>query len=159
MSLVIFQRITGLLDQEHARYRVLEHAAEGRSVEVSAIRGNALNEACKALVVRAKKSKKAKEKDFFLLAFPSDRQADFAALHEYADIRLCDPADVEELTGCVIGCVPPFSFDPRLRLLADPTILAHNMFWFNAGLFEKSIQLASADYVRIMKPEIRVLTK
>lgn len=154
MATPVFQQLRGLLDANGARYRVLEHIPEGRCADVSAIRGNKLEEANKALVVRAKR---AAERRYFLLCLRADQRADFKALKGYDDVRLCTPAEVERLTGCVPGCVPPFSFHPELSVIADPLILKNDMFWFNAGRLDASIQLSSEDYVRIVQPEIRTI--
>ncbi|MFE6599700.1 hypothetical protein ACFU9O_26940 [Streptomyces albidoflavus] len=49
-----FEQITALLDREEAAYRVVEHAAEGRSLEVAAVRGTSVSQGAKALVCRVK---------------------------------------------------------------------------------------------------------
>ena len=45
--------LVGLLDAAGARYRVVEHAAEGRSEEISVIRGNHPSQALKAMTSQA----------------------------------------------------------------------------------------------------------
>lgn len=158
MSLAVHCRIIDLLDRGGVRYRLLEHAPAGRSEDVSAVRGTALADACKAIVVRAKVTKKSAERSFFLLCYPSDKRADFTKLSEFADIKLCEPADLLRLTDCDPGTVPPFSFDPALRLLMDPAVLERDVFWFNAGLLTHSIGVNADDYRRIVRPELRPLT-
>lgn len=159
MSLAVHQMILALLDAGKARYRVLEHEPAGLSQDVSLVRGTRLEEACKAMAVRAKPTKKSKERSFFLLVFPSDKKADFGLLEGFADARLCDTTELLALTDCEIGTVPPFSFNPDLQLIADPSILQHELFWFNAGLLDRSIQLNSEDYVRIAKPKMMTIVK
>lgn len=160
MSSAIHQKIIGLLDREGVRYRLMEHAPAGRSEEVSAVRGTALADACKAIVVRAKEAKKSKDRKFFLLCYPSDRRADFTKLSGYADVKLCERADLLRLTDCEPGTVPPFSFHPELELLMDPAVLEHETFWFNAGLLTHSIGINAEDYRRAVRPKcITVSTK
>jgi Ala-tRNA(Pro) deacylase len=60
----------------------------------------------------------------------------------------------EELTGCVIGAIPPFSFNEKLPLLADPRIEDNPEVVFNAGRLDRSIWMRSTDYMRIAAPEI-----
>ncbi|WP_274597125.1 YbaK/EbsC family protein, partial [Erwinia amylovora] len=51
---------------------------------------------------------------------------------------LASPAEVENLTGCVFGAIPPFSFHPQLLLVADPSLFSrYQELAFNAGLLEK----------------------
>lgn len=152
-----FDSIIGLLEEHGASYRVVEHAPEGRSAQISAIRGNKPEEACKALAIRAKATKKSADRTFLLLCFPSHLQTDFDLLG-YGDVRLCSQQELLELTGCVPGAVPPFSFHPQLQLVLDPRQLEHETMWFNAGRLDRSIALATADYRRIVAPTLRSIT-
>jgi Ala-tRNA(Pro) deacylase len=60
----------------------------------------------------------------------------------------------QALTGCVIGAIPPFSFNDQLQVLADLLILQNEEVVFNAGCLDRSIFMKLADYVRIAKPQI-----
>jgi Ala-tRNA(Pro) deacylase len=48
----------------------------------------------------------------------------------------------------------PLSYDTRLELTADPALLAAPELFFNAGRLDRSVALATDDYVRIGKPRI-----
>ena len=50
----IHQRLLALLDNQQARYRVMEHDAVGKCEAVSALRGTALGQGAKALVCKVK---------------------------------------------------------------------------------------------------------
>ena len=68
---------------------------------------------------------------------------------------LASPAEVSELTDCVFGSIPPFSFHEKLTLIADPNLFGrYDEIAFNAGLLDRSIILKTLDYERIAKPEI-----
>ena len=58
----------------------------------------------------------------------------------------------QELTGCVIGAIPPFSFSDQLQLLADPLIQQNDEVVFNAGRLDRSIMMKLRDYIRIANP-------
>ena len=60
----------------------------------------------------------------------------------------------ESLTGCVIGSIPPFSFNEKLCLLADPLIRENEEVVFNAGSLERSIFMKMEDYFRIANPQV-----
>lgn len=52
-------------------------------------------------------------------------------------------------------CIPPFSFHPDLRLIADPLLFdRYPEIAFNAGQLDKSIILNTEDYLRIARPEL-----
>ncbi|HCC2425639.1 YbaK/EbsC family protein [Klebsiella pneumoniae] len=59
------------------------------------------------------------------------------------------------LTACVFGAIPPFSFHPALRLVADPLLFERfPQIAFNAGRLDRSIILDTEDYLHIARPEI-----
>ncbi|RPJ28152.1 MAG: YbaK/prolyl-tRNA synthetase associated domain-containing protein, partial [Chloroflexi bacterium] len=60
----------------------------------------------------------------------------------------------QELTGCVIGAIPPFSFSDQLQVLADPLIQENEEVVFNAGRLDRSIFMKLDDYLRIAKPQL-----
>ena len=58
------------------------------------------------------------------------------------------PADIaEKLSGSVVGTVLPFSFNPELELIVDPSLLAHEEIVFNAARLDRSLYLKASDYV------------
>ena len=60
----------------------------------------------------------------------------------------------QELTGCVIGAIPPFSFNDQLQVLADPLIRQNEEVVFNAGRLDRSIFMKLEDYIRIAEPQL-----
>lgn len=150
-----FDKLSALLDQHHAHYRVMEHAATGKCEEVAALRGTELGQGAKALVCHVKGNG---VKQHVLAVLPADQQADLARLASALGgtrASLASPAEVEKLTGCVFGAIPPFSFHPDLLLVADPSLFTrYQELAFNAGLLEKSMVLNTADYQRIARATV-----
>lgn len=150
----IHQHLIATLDNQQARYRVVAHVASGKCEEVSEIRGTALGQGAKALVCKLKGNG---VKMHVLAILAADLQADLAQLASHFGANkasLASPAEVETLTACVFGAIPPFSFHPDLRLVADPALFDRfDEIAFNAGLLEKSIILNTEDYLRIARPE------
>ncbi|EHM47359.1 YbaK/prolyl-tRNA synthetase associated domain-containing protein [Yokenella regensburgei] len=151
----IHEQLVALLEQEGARFRVVEHEAVGKCEAVSEIRGTALGQGAKALVCKVKGNG---VNQHVLAILAGDLQADLGKLaKQEGGLRasLASPVEVDTLTACVFGAIPPFSFHPQLKLVADP--LLFNRFdeiAFNAGLLEKSVIMNTADYLRIAKPEL-----
>ena len=149
------QRLITLLSQEGATYRVLSHEAVGKCEAVSEIRGTALGQGAKALVCKVKGNG---VKQHGLASRSADQQADLAQLANHLGglrASLASPAEVDALTGCVFGAIPPFSFHPNLKLVADPLLFERfNEIAFNAGVLEKSVIMNTDDYLRIAQPEL-----
>lgn len=156
----IFERLTALLDTHNARYRVMEHATGGRSEEVAKIRGTQLGQGAKGLVCHVKGNG---YRQYILAVLPADQQADLATLAKQAGgsrASLASPKEVSELTRCVFGAIPPFSFHPDLKLVADPFLFdRYDELAFNAGSLERSIILNTEDYRRIAIPELVAFRK
>lgn len=153
MSEQTFEKLTALLDQHQARYQVVEHPSAGKSEEVAKIRGTAIGQGAKALVCKVKGNG---IKQVVLAVLPADKQADLSQIALYlggTKASLASPKEVSELTDCVFGAIPPFSFHPDLALIADPSLLErYEELAFNAGTLERSIILNREDYAQIAQP-------
>lgn len=151
----IHQHLLHVLNTCQARFRVIDHPAVGKCEAVSEIRGTALGQGAKALLCKVKGNG---VNQHVLAILPADQQADLARLAAHiggAKASLASPAEVDALTACVFGAIPPFSFHPSLKLVADPLLFERfDEIAFNAGLLEKSIILDTGDYLRIARPEI-----
>jgi Ala-tRNA(Pro) deacylase len=152
----IHDRIMALLAEGGADYRTLDHEPEGRTDLASQIRGHVLSQAAKAMVV-AVRSRDAERRRFVLAVVPGDRRVSFDAIARMQQARGASLASTHEaanLTGCTMGAVPPFSFDPKLTLMVDESLIAEQQIVFNAGRLDRSIFLRSDDYLRLARPYV-----
>jgi Ala-tRNA(Pro) deacylase len=150
-----YDRLIALLDEKKARYRVIEHAPEGRTELISAVRGNALSQAAKCIIVMLKIDKKTTR--FVLVVVPGDARVDFEALKALYGASYCSFASVEnaeKFGGSVVGTILPFSFHPDLELVADPRILETTEIFFNAARLDRSLCLVTADYKDTASPRV-----
>lgn len=154
-----YARLVADLDASGARYRLIDHAPEGRTEVVSALRGHDLARAAKCLILLVKIGKK--QTRYVLAVVPGDARLDLAAVKALLGasyVAFADTSKAEELAGSVTGTVLPFSYDERLELIADPALLDHDELYFNAGRLDRSVALASQDYRRLADPRIARIT-
>lgn len=148
----MFDRLKALLTEEDARFRVIEHPAEGGSEKVAQLRGTLPGQGAKAMLCQVRELPGV----FVLAVLSGNRKLDFKRLGQAVGGKkasLVAAGQATELTGCVMGAVPPFSFWPNVRLVVDPDLLdAHAEVAFNAGRLDTSMVLDSADYRRIAAP-------
>lgn len=147
-----FEKLTELLDRHQAKYRVVTHEAVGQTDLISEIRGNALHQAAKAMVLEVALPEGAGAR-YLLAIVPGDCKINFKAAARAVGGKKSSFASAEmaqALTGCVMGAVPPFSFDDRLTLRVDARLREVGTLWFNAGELETSIALNVADYFRVV---------
>ena len=152
----VYLQLVGLLDEQGARYRVIEHPAAGKSEEVARIRGTEVGQGAKAMACKLRMPEGPPQHVLAVLA--ADRQLDLAALAACRGAKrasLMSPQEIAMLTGCVLGAIPPFSFHAGLELVADPELFARFAeIAFNAGRLDASIVLAADDYLRIARPRM-----
>src|SRR5512132_1516460 len=104
----IHAQLRALLDHHGATYRVIEHEPEGRTEVIAKIRGNRIQQSIKSMVLQVRLSKK--ENIYCLANIPGDCRVDFNGVKTYynADsVAFAQREKAEQLTGCVIGSIPP----------------------------------------------------
>ena len=151
----IHKQLCDLLDREGAIYRIIIHEPEGHTEIIAKIRGNRIEQSVKSIVVQVRLNRK--ENIYCLANVPGDCRIDFAGIkqHFQADsVAFASREKAQELTGCVIGAIPPFSFSEQLQVLADPLIRENEEVVFNAGRLDRSIFMKLDDYLRIAKPQL-----
>jgi len=151
----IHEQLRALLDREGAVYRVIEHQPEGRTEVIAKIRGNRIEQSIKSMVLQVRLTRK--ENIYCLANVPGDCRINFDAVKNYfnADsVAFAQRDKAQELTVCVIGAIPPFSFNDQLQLLADPLIQQNEEVVFNAGRLDRSIMMRLSDYLRIAGPQL-----
>ena len=148
-----YTHLIALLDQHRAQYRLIEHAPEGRTEIVSAMRGNTLSQAAKCIVLMVKIGKKITK--YILAVVPGDAKVDLQAvkaLMKGTYVAFASPDIAERLAGSVAGTILPFSFNPELELVVDPLLLENDEVYFNAARLDRSLALKTSDYVALAKP-------
>jgi Ala-tRNA(Pro) deacylase len=151
----VFDRIVALLTEAKANFRIIEHEAEGRSERISVIRGNRPDQAAKAMVLDVRGGGGGRR--HVLAILPGSRKLDFNAVAALFEARKCgfaSPDTAQALTGCVMGAVPPFAFDPALTVVVDEDLLANETLFFNAGRLDRSMELDTRDWLAAVDPRI-----
>ena len=151
----VFDRLVVMLSDAKARFRVIEHEAEGRSEKISVIRGNRPEQAAKAMVLDVRGGGGGRRNVLAIL--PGNRKLDFNAVAQLFEARKCgfaSPESAQALTGCAMGAVPPFSLNPELSVVVDEDLLANETLYFNAGRLDRSMELATSDWVAVARPRV-----
>src|SRR5215216_2377382 len=151
----IHTQLVELLQREGATYRVVEHEPEGRTEIIAKIRGNRIEQSIKSIVVQVRLNRK--DNLYCLANVPGNCRIDVDGIkqHFQADsVAFASREKAQALTGCVIGAIPPFSFNDQLQVLADPLIQQNEEVVFNAGRLDRSIFMKLDAYLRIAKPQM-----
>jgi Ala-tRNA(Pro) deacylase len=151
----VFDQLVALLGDAKARFRVIEHESEGRSEAISVIRGNRPDQAAKAMVLDVRGGGGGRR--HVLAILPGSRKLDFGAVAALFEARKCgfaSPDTAQELTGCVMGSVPPFALNPALAVVVEEDLLANDTLFFNAGRLDRSMELDTKDWLAVAKPRV-----
>jgi Ala-tRNA(Pro) deacylase len=155
MSGDVFDRLVALLSEAGAKFRVIEHEPEGRSERISVIRGNRPEQAAKAMVLDVRGGGGGRRSVLAIL--PGSAKLDFAAVARLFDARKCgfaSPESAQAITGCAMGAVPPFSLNPALSIVVDEALLDNETLFFNAGRLDRSMELATQDWLAVARPRV-----
>jgi Ala-tRNA(Pro) deacylase len=156
----ICEDIQTLLDASNIPYRAMQHEPAGPVEQASQVRGNSLKQAAKAMVVFAALSKHSRQ--YVLAVVSGDRRIDMNAIRSLLNasyVGLAPAQKAEELTGCVMGAVPPFTFHPQLELMVDRRLMENEEIVFNAGRLDLSIFLSPRDYISVANPTLASISK
>ena len=155
-----YTNLIAVLDEHQAQYRLIDHAPEGQTEIVSALRGNALSQAAKCIILIIKQGKKVTK--YVLAVVPGDARVDLQAVKAmmqatYVGFASSDIA--ERLAGSVAGTILPFSFSLELTLIVDPALLENDEIYFNAARLDRSMVLNTDDFVKIAQPRLGHITE
>jgi len=148
------------LNKHNAHYRLIDHPPEGRTELVSPMRGNKISQAAKCIVMMVKIGKKTTK--YVLGVVPGDAKIDLNAVKELFNgtyISFATPEIAERLAGSVAGTILPFSFNPEMELIVDPSLLENDEIYFNAARLDRSMALKTSDYVTLAKPRLEHIAK
>lgn len=156
----LYGKLISLLDEHHAHYRVINHEHEGQTDLVSAMRGHHPSEAAKCIIVMVKVGKKITK--YVLAVVTGDKRINLTAIKALFNgtyVAFASHDIAERLAGSVSGTVLPFSFDPDLELIVDPSVLKIEKLYFNAARLDRSLALRISDYQVIAKPRVEQIVQ
>ncbi|MEX2029531.1 MAG: YbaK/EbsC family protein [Anaerolineales bacterium] len=151
----VYAQLIATLDQHGVSYRLIDHEPEGRTEIVSGMRGNKLAQAAKCIVLMVKIGKKVTQ--YILAVLPGNARLDMNAVKALLGgryVSFASPDIAERLAGSPVGTILPFSFDPELELIVDPSLLENDEMYFNAARLDRSMVLKTADYATMAKPRL-----
>jgi Ala-tRNA(Pro) deacylase len=145
-----FDKLKVFLDNNQIIYEYKEHEEVRTSEEAARARGEDIKVGAKAMILKC-------DDKFIMLVLSAAKKIDSRRVKDILGVkslRFATPEEVEQLTGCVPGGVPPFANIFGLDLIVDKTIPMNEFMAFNAGERTKSLKLKTADYLQLLKPRI-----
>ena len=147
----IRNEIIRLLKDRNMPFEHKIHEPTPTSEESARIRGTAINEGIKALILRGKQSKKN-----YQFNLPAHLKVDMKRVAEIVGEK-CefeDPAVINERFGLIIGGVPPFGQLLNLDTYFDDKIQTAERAAFNCGLTTESIVMSASELIELVEPKL-----
>ncbi len=150
----VFEAIKQKLDAAGIAYHVEHHEPTRTSEDAARIRGVALHSGAKAIVVTGEKTH-----TYTLFVMPADLRLDSKKVRALLGESVSFAQDVEAVTGCVPGSVPPFGSIIGLKTYVDQRLADNLEINFNAGSLTDSIRMRYDEYLRIEQPSVMDIVK
>ena len=151
----ILDKIRKLLESHNIQYNFFEHEPTPTSEIASKVRGVPLDQGAKAMVLRS-------EGNFLMVVLQAHRKIDFSKMKNILNTRSVSFAtheEVEQVTGCIPGGVPPFGNLFSIPVYADKDLAEIENMDFNAGLQTASIEMKVKDWINEVNPVVVDLAK
>ena len=144
----LFSKIKQFLDENNISYQTYNHPETLTSKQAAEYRKVPLKIGAKAILLKEKKG-------FVVAVLPADRKLDskkVKTLLQSKKLRFSTEEELEELTGCTKGCLPPFGRFFDLPIIVDKKLFDEEEMAFNAGSLTDSIKMKTADYDKLINP-------
>jgi prolyl-tRNA editing enzyme YbaK/EbsC (Cys-tRNA(Pro) deacylase) len=162
----MYRAILAALDGAGVPYERFEHEHVHHSADAARVRGTALEEAAKAIVLECGGHADGRVGSGRLVmgVVSGHRRIDLKALKQLLgekDIHLARPDAVLAATTRPIGSVPPFGnlFMPPMAVYCDADVLSREHLVFSAGSHHHSVRMRTTDWMRVAGPIVAAIGK
>jgi len=90
---------------------------------------------------------------FYMLAVAGGGRADWGVLRKHLDerkLRMAEFDEVPEVTGYVVGAVPPVALPDGLRVLMDTSVNDYERVVIGSGVLGYALALSGADLLKLL---------
>lgn len=146
-----FNKLKSFFDSNSISYKLLTHPPAKTSEEVAKLRGTPLETGAKSMIIKI-------DEGFIEIVIPANKKFLSKPAKKYFNtncLRFAYKDELENLTHCLQGAVPPFGSLFGLKTYVDKSLFDNENFdyiSFNGGLRGKSFQIKKDDYKKIENP-------
>ncbi len=144
-------KLKAFLDSQQVKYVSLRHSPAYTAQEVAASAHLSGKELAKTVMVKV-------EGKLAMAVLPANRKVIIQDLREALNDREVAFATESEFRSyfpdCETGAMPPFGNLYNMEVFVAPSLAKDEQIAFNAGTHAELIQLAYADFERLVKPKV-----
>jgi Cys-tRNA(Pro)/Cys-tRNA(Cys) deacylase len=93
-------------------------------------------------------------KQFYLLAVAGGARADWGVLRKHLEerkLRMAEYDEVPEVTGYVVGAVPPVALPAGLKTLVDVSVTTYKTVVIGSGVLGYALALKGSDLLKLLE--------
>jgi Cys-tRNA(Pro)/Cys-tRNA(Cys) deacylase len=93
-------------------------------------------------------------KQFYLLAVAGGARADWGVLRKHLEerkLRMAEYDEVPEVTGYVVGAVPPVALPAGLKMLVDTSVTTYKTVVIGSGVLGYALALKGSDLLKLLE--------
>lgn len=145
------KKLKEFLDKHNVKYVSMAHSPAFTSQEIAAAAHVSGRELAKTVIVKI-------DGKFAMVVVPANHHVNFTKLRDAAGAKLVDLASESEFkdkfSGCEVGAMPPFGELYDMPVYLSSKLCKQEHLVFNAGTHSELMQLALADFDRLVKPKV-----
>lgn len=145
------KKLTEFLDSHKVKYVATNHSPAFTSQEIAAAAHVSGRELAKTVIVKA-------DGQLAMVVIPANGQVNFAKLRDATGLPSVDLASESEFKdkfpGCEVGAMPPFGNLYNMPVFVSSQVSQLDHIMFNAGSHSELMQVAYADFERLVKPKV-----
>jgi len=146
----VTRKVIEFLESKGIPFEKLEHIPVTTSDAASGARGSRLAQGAKALIVKA-------DEQYYHLIISAAERIDNKKLRKILGtrrVRFANSEELQKLTGCQPGAVPPFGNLFGLPVFMDNALLNEEIVYFNCGSHTVSLRMSREDLERSTEAQI-----
>lgn len=154
MAETTYQKLKQFYTDNKVSFREVDHAPGASAEEYHNALGCRYEQQLKCLLIKVYEQGK---EYFVMVTIPAQKCADFEKIKQMFNAKKVRGATLDELqqvTGCVYGEVPPAGKIFGIQLVMDNDFLREQETFMNAGIVTKSFVVNPQDLVRVEEPKM-----
>ncbi|HLB42446.1 MAG TPA: YbaK/EbsC family protein [Gammaproteobacteria bacterium] len=147
------KKLKEFLDKEQVKYVSMTHSPAFTSQEIAAAAHISGKQLAKTVIIKM-------NKQLAMVVVPANSQINFTKLKATVgtNIDLASEAEFKnKFSGCEVGAMPPFGNLYDMPVFVSDQLGQQDHIIFNSGSHSELMQLAYADFERLVKPTVVAL--
>jgi Ala-tRNA(Pro) deacylase len=149
------EQVKQFLQANNIKYVTITHSTAYTAQEIAALTHMKGRDLAKTVVVKL-------DGTLALSVVPASSHVDLLRLRELSGAKTTELAGEGEFRtrfpGCELGAMPPFGNLYQMPVYVDESLASKHDIAFNAGTHSELMQLAYADFERLVKPRVAAIT-